>query len=120
MRHDDRQVGQGDQVDEGMAVGDRGSSSISLFELTSRHERRKEELGVKGAYVHVRLFGEVKVGGRVVGRLGRLEVAHDLLEQRQTREETNDLLLGPLDPVLLRRDWVTFARAPACVSSSLT
>ena len=64
---------------------------------------------------HVRLLGEVKVGGWVVGRLGRFEVAHDLLEQRQTREETNDLLLGPLDPVLLRRDWITFARARVSV-----
>lgn len=38
--------------------------------------------------------------------LGLLQVAHDLLEERERREETDDLLLVPLDAVLLRRDCV--------------
>lgn len=52
----------------------------------------------------MRLLGEVEVGARVLDLLRLLEVAHDLLEERQARQEPDNLLLRALDAVLLRRD----------------
>lgn len=53
---------------------------------------------------HVRLLGKVEVGRGVGLAPCRLEIADDLLEQRQGGEESNLLLLGALNTVFLRSD----------------
>jgi hypothetical protein len=52
----------------------------------------------------VRLLGEVEASRGEVRRLRLLQVPDNLLEKRQTGEETDDLLLRALDTVLLGRD----------------
>jgi len=92
--HDDGEVGQRDEVDERVAAGcGRSSGSVGALMRAGNDE-----------HAHVRLLGKVEVGARVLDLLGVFEIAHNLLEQRQARQEANDLLLGPLDAVLLRRD----------------